>query len=138
MKQCKNQCQLAMTGLSRVNDNRAYFELLLHGRPIQRKALLETASDAQLDFLSELCYNILNTLPVRKGAREAMGRRKYMHEVANIKRSHAYRRQRVRKFKNKLLEAIDKVGKELKQVLGNTFAGWPRSEEDQKQASGSF
>ena len=101
----------------RVRDNIHFFNLLLTSHPAQRRALLTTASNQQLDFLSELFHNILFTLSLTSKQKSSLQRKKFVRELANIKRSYSYRRQRAKRHAARLLKILDDFMPQLRQVL---------------------
>ena len=101
----------------RVKENIHFFNLLLSTHLPQKRALLVTADKSQLDFLSELLHNIIFTLPTSDKHRAKLQRRKYLTDIANIKRSHAFRRQRVKKHAAQLIKLMDEFAPQLKKVL---------------------
>lgn len=101
---------------SRLRSNLHYLNLLLDSHKPQQKALLLTASNDQLDFISELIHNILFVVPITDKSRKALHRRKYLLEIANIKRSHNYRRQRVKRKALAILDLINEYQRELRSV----------------------
>lgn len=105
-----------------MNDNKAYFKLLLTAHPLQKRALLLSSNNEQLDLISEILHNILNTLPLEAAQKRQLNRRKYLSEIANIKRSHKYRRDRVKKFKCKLLKLLEDHSEQLGELLKTTSA----------------
>ena len=101
----------------RVKENIHFFKLLLSTHPQQKKALLITADKPQLDFLSELLHNIIFTLPTSDKQRAKLQRRKYLTDIANIKRSHSFRRQKVKKHATQVIKLVDEFTPQLKKAL---------------------
>ena len=67
-------------------DNVPFLKVLLKGRPKQRTALLETATDENIRFLSEIVYNLLEGfIPITN-----------------------FEKTKLRKFEKKFLTLVDK------------------------------
>ena len=101
---------------SRVKDNIHFFNLLLVAHPAQQKALLTTASNQQLDFLSELMHNIKFTLPLTAEQRKRLQRKTFLTELANIKRSYNFRKQRAKRYAPQLIKLFSEFAAPLRQV----------------------
>lgn len=103
--------------MQRVKDNISYFDLLLNAHPLQKKALLSSSSDPQLDLLSEVLHNILKTLPLTLDEQRSLNRRRYLQEIAAIRRTHKYRRQRVKKHKLQIIKVLEQYSRELNDLI---------------------
>ena len=97
----------------RIRDNSSFLRLLLTTHSSQQKALLDTLSDEQVDLLSEVIYNILYTVPIPNNTRKKLQRKKYLKDIARIKRSRAFRRRHVRGKKRDIIKLLDTFAKEL-------------------------
>ena len=102
-----------------VKENIHFFQLLLNTHKPQKKALLLTISNPQLDFLSELLHNIVFTLPAGDKQHNKLQKRKYLTDIANIKRSSSFRKQRVKKHAGQVIKLLDDFNPQLKKVIGN-------------------
>ena len=102
---------------NRIRDNTPFLRLLLSTHFSQQKALLDSASDEQLDLLTELLYNILYTVPIPLVTRKKLQRKKYLKDLARIKRSRAFRRKQVRARKRDIIKLLIGYAKELNTLM---------------------
>ena len=100
----------------RVKDNIHFFHLLLTAHPAQQRALLTTASNDQLDFLSEVIHNIVFTLSDNPKDRKRLQRKTFLTELANIKRSYNFRRQRAKRYTSQLVKLLAEFATPLQQI----------------------
>ena len=101
----------------RIRNNGAFYQLLLTSTYAQQKALLDTLTPPQLDLISELVYNLLNTVPIADSEKKKLRRKKYFKELSDIKRSFRYRFSRVKKNKKHLLKVLETYADRLLTLL---------------------
>ncbi len=103
--------------IPRVRENKSYIKLLLSTTRQQQRALLDTATNEQVDALTEILYNLMHTVPISEGERNIIKRKKTFKELAKITRSYKYRQERVRKNKRLLLNTLSKYANDLIGVI---------------------
>ena len=84
---------------------------------MQKRALLDTVSEEQADFIGELIHNFINTFPIPSAERKKLGRKKIFAEISNLKRSVKARKAKIKKCKKDIIQLIDKYNKQLKTLI---------------------
>lgn len=73
----------------------------------QGKAIFLTLSDAQVDVISEIVFNLLNKIPLdKKSDQKVLQRREYLKRLATIKTSVARRRNLLKKYWKQILQIL--------------------------------
>ncbi len=103
----------------RVRENQHFFHLLLSTHPHQKKALLQTITNEQIDFLSEVFHNLLYVLPLTEKERKPLSRKKYLAQIGNIKRSYPYRKARIKKHSKQLIQILENYTRQFKALLNS-------------------
>lgn len=101
----------------RVLKNQHFFHLLLTTHLPQKKALLQSLTNDQVDFLSEVFYNLLHVLPLTEKERKPLLRKKYLTQIGNIKRSYPYRKVRIKKYSKQLIQTLENYTRQFKGML---------------------
>lgn len=101
----------------RVKENLHFFWLLLHADHRQRVALLKTATPSQVNFLSELFYNLLHTLPLSEAERKPLRKRRFLKGVANIKLGVRARKAKIVAHHNQVIHVLDEYSGKLQGVI---------------------
>ena len=101
----------------RVGANVQYFWLLLNADKKQRLALLNTADPSQVDFLAELFYNFLNHFPLSHSERKSLKKKRFLSDIANIKRSVKARKIKIVKNKGQIINILTKYHDNLQSVI---------------------
>ena len=102
---------------SRIRDNAPFLQLLLTSHLPQQKALIESASDEQVDLLTEVIHNLLYVVPIAHSVRRKLQRKVYLKDLANIKRSRKFRKSHMRKRKSDLLKVLMPFASDLLALL---------------------
>ena len=88
-------------------DTHAHFlSLLLQAQKNQRKALLETLSHAQLDFIGDLFYNLVNNFPINTQEKRSLSKKKFVRILTDLKKSYRLRLNTVKKNKKQIEQIL--------------------------------
>ena len=98
---------------TRIRDNSSFLKLILNTHSPQQKALLDTISQEQANFISELVFNLLFVLPLKEKERKSLLRKQYLKDIAKIKRSFKYRKAKIKAYKIQLLKLMDTYKSQL-------------------------
>ncbi len=99
--------------IPRVKENESFLKLLLSTTRQQQRVLLDTATNGQVDALTEILYNLLYVVPISELERNSIKRKKALTGLAKITRSYKYRLAHVRKNKRLLLSTLLKYNSQL-------------------------
>ncbi len=103
--------------IPRVKENESFLKLLLTTSRQQQRVLLDTATNSQVDALTEILHNLLHVVPISNAERNSIKRKKSLTELAKITRSYKYRLTHVKKNKRLLLSTLQRYATELLEVV---------------------
>lgn len=98
---------------AKIKDNLSFFRLLLETSSLQRKALLDTLSESQVNLISELVFNLLYVLPIQVKARKSLQRKTYLKDIAKIKRTYKYRKSKIRRNRAHIIKLLEAYKQDL-------------------------
>ena len=88
---------------SKLKQNEHFIHLILEAPLKQKNALLHSISPQQVDAITEVIYNLLYVIPLPTTEHKKLHRKKAFKEIAKTNRSIKYRRDRIKKIRNRLL-----------------------------------
>ena len=101
----------------RLRDCDSYIRLLLSGNQLQSEAILVTATDKQVECISEIIRNILQ-LPVGKKTKDLITKyNKLLITLSDKNNTVQHRLDIVQKSHSKILEVLLSVKNKLLQIL---------------------
>ena len=101
----------------RLKNNASFFNLLVNSDKSQKRALLDTVSQEQADFVAELLHNFIHSFPIPTAEKKKLARKKIFADVINLKRSYKFRKGKIKKCKKEIILLIEKYNKQLKSLL---------------------
>ena len=101
----------------RLKENGSFLNLLLKSSKQQKRALLDTVSPEQADFVGELLHNFINYFPIPDKEKKRLSRKKTFAEIANLKRSYKFRKAKIKQCKKDILLLIEQYQKQLSTLL---------------------
>lgn len=104
---------------SRIKNNVDFFRLLLQTQLPQQKALLQSLTPEQVDLLTEIVWNLLNSVPLPDKEKKGLQRKKYLKDISLLKRSHKYRKRRLNANKKQIIKILNTYMQPLLALAGN-------------------
>lgn len=103
--------------------NWSFLKLLLDTNVKQRNALINSITKEQVKVLAEFMYN-LSLVPLTDEEEHSIRRhRKFVAALSNLKRSHSFRLQTIRKSRIKLYKLLDSLKSRVQTLLAEVFNG---------------
>ena len=96
-----------------LDDHSDFLSLLLKTEKNQRKALLSTLSQPQVDLLSEVFYNLINNFPIPQSDKKSLSKKKFVKVIADLKKSYKLRNSTVKKHKKQVEQILIKYRNNL-------------------------
>ena len=98
---------------TRLRENEIFARLMLTTSRQQQKAILDTLTDEQVGVITEILYNLLYVVPMNDRERKSLLRKKIYKDIANVKRSHRFRRSKIRASIQQLLNLINNYSTQI-------------------------
>lgn len=95
-----------------------FLHLLFTANDKQRRALLTTMSDGQVNVISEIIFNLLEKLPLDKNSQKLLKRKPYLKKLATIKTSSTRRRSLLKKYSKQISQILMHFGENILKVAG--------------------
>ena len=83
-----------------------FLYLLFSADTKQRKALLSTLSDDQVNVISEIVFNLLEKVPLNQSDTKLFKRKPYLQKLATIKTSVNRRRNLLKKYSKQISQIL--------------------------------
>ena len=90
-----------------------FLSLILKAEKPQRRAILDTLSHDQLDFLGEIFHNLIHNFPIPQSEKKKLQKKQYIKLLTNLKKSHRIRIKAVKKNKKHIDETLIKYRNKL-------------------------
>ena len=74
----------------------------------QKKAILDNLEQEQVDFMSQLVYNFLNSFPIEKTQLQKLRKKEKFIDIANFKKTVRHRNRLIKRHKKTLMDLFDK------------------------------
>ena len=91
--------------------------VLLKGSLAQKKAILDTLDERQVDFIRDLIFNFLNNFPISKAEQNKLNKKKGLKNIANSKRSNKYRKRLIKQHKKHIISLLDRYRDQLMTLI---------------------
>lgn len=108
---------MSTTTTPRVKDCSSFIRVLLSAGTLQAKAILLTASNEQVDCLSEIAFNIRRINLGKKARQLVMKSKKILDTLANLSTSVKRRLEIIQRYVKRIIEIITAVKDRLKVIM---------------------
>ena len=78
---------------------------------------MSSLSQAQVDLLSEVIFNLLNVVPLSDKARKTLKRKKFLVYISQLKRAVGARRKKLQAKKVQIIKILSEYRHELVKVV---------------------
>ena len=87
--------------------------VLLKASLAQKKAILDTLDDSQVNFIRDLVFNFLKTFPLDRKVKSKLFRKKGLLSISNPKTSARHSKTLIKKYKKNIIDLITKYKDKL-------------------------
>ena len=91
--------------------------VLLKGSLAQKKAILDTLDEGQVDFIRDLIYNFLNNFPISKAEQKKLNKKKELKYIASPRRGNKYRKRLIKQHKKHIISLLDRYRDQLMTLI---------------------
>lgn len=89
-----------------LNSQSDFLSLLLKTGKQQRRAILDTLSDSQLNLLGEIFYNLINTFPISQSEKNSLSKKRFVKVLTDFKKRPKLRHTVAKKNKKQIEDIL--------------------------------